>query len=89
MYPHSPATWGGIPAQVGSGSWGLVLRGMGVWRAEVSGGSCGRPMGGGPAHEGVPETQVLMAEAQAPLATASCSHVWAVQSPRASGTFSC
>lgn len=79
---------GGVPAQVGSGSLGLVLRGTGVWRAEVSGGAVGVPWGVGQPTKGF-QRRVLVAEAQAPLAAASCSHIWAVQSPQASGTFSC
>lgn len=48
LCPHSPASWWeGLPAQVGGGSWGLVLRGTRVWRAEVGGGAVGVPWGVG------------------------------------------
>lgn len=74
--------------------WSSEEQGSGGQRSV--GGAVGVPWGwaaawqgqAGPAHIEVPETRVLVAEAQAPLAAASCSHVQAVQSPRAAGTFS-
>lgn len=80
---------------VAAGGWSSEERGSGGQKSVgvlwVSHGGWAAAWWGqaGPARKGVPETRVLVAEARAPLAAASCSHVRAVQGPRASGTSSC